>query len=221
MNPSWSDVEVSLDAWDPEPVERAVLDALITAVGSGPPVPREANRVWPYPKAVREALSEAIGPWYALGPQVGDETVSGWCWCHAFWAPFEGRSVGPGLEAVARGVMVEVEICRAWRIGLAGFLREMSPIPGVEPEVLESDLLALVGVLVELGIHDSWYQHVHVAAGWMLQARGLPVPPDLADALEGIAGARFTSWSAPSAAARQEFAQQAAWAAVERLLDAR
>lgn len=218
MTPSWAEVEVSLDAWDPEPVRSAVVRALHGAMpqeGQGP------ERTWPYAQAVRDALSASAGRWYALGPQVGDETVTSWCWCHSFWRPFDASSgaVVDRLEAVADEVMAQVEGCRAWRVGLAGHLRELPRALALDDTRLQGDLLALIGVLVQLGIHDSWYQHVHVAAGWMLQAQGHSVSEALSQRIEALCETRFTSWTEPTAADRAGFADDVTWAVVEALLD--
>ncbi|MCB9673830.1 MAG: hypothetical protein H6737_01860 [Alphaproteobacteria bacterium] len=211
--PHWSQVETSLDQYDREAVRSAVLDVL----RHEQPVERART---PSPgRAVHEALNRALGAWYQAGPTVGDETVVGWCWCHSFWAPAkELADTEARYRALADGVVEQVEVCRDWRLGLARWIWDHAG--DGSDETLEGTVLELVSVLVGLGLHDSWYAHVPTAVAWTLESRGRPVPPDLDDQLEALASTSFTSWVEPTADARKRFAESAAWAVVERALDA-
>lgn len=181
-----------MERWDEERVRQRILREL----GPATSFPAVASRL-------RDALSEELGDWYAAGPQVGGETISGWCWCHAFPRPF----VAGGLEAVAEGVVDEVRGCLAWRRGLGAWLDERRGPR--ELLTLEEELVDLVGVLVGLGLNDAWYVHVPAATAWRLEVAGHPVPDDLFDQLDGIAGTCFTSWVDPKPPERASYARDA------------
>ncbi|MEZ4319234.1 MAG: hypothetical protein R3F61_17105 [Myxococcota bacterium] len=213
MRPHWSQVEATLDRYE-EPAVREVVVRVLRAELADDPAARG-----PVAHELSKALSAHFGAWYAQGPTVGDETVSPWCWCHSFWKPWAAEgSRESRIQAVADGVIEQIELCRSWRLQLARWFWDREKA-GLD-ERLESDLLDLVAVLVDLGLHDAWYVHVEAAVAWYLEALGHTVPADLPDVLEGIAGTSFTSWVDPTPADRKRFAEAAAWAVFERMFDA-
>jgi hypothetical protein len=194
MIPSAQDVRAGLQRYDPEATKHAVRKA---TKGELP--------MW-------SALQQTLGTWYSHGPQVGDETLDPWCWCHAY-----------NKEGVG-GVLRQIEAVRQWRLDLFAWLDRRLRLDGprdvVEVEDLDDVLLDLVGQLVELGLHDAWYVHVHVAIAWMLDHLGISRSPTLMDRLDALCDTSFRSWCEPSPSTRASFAEAATWMLIEAQLDA-
>ncbi|MCB9672838.1 MAG: hypothetical protein H6734_25425 [Alphaproteobacteria bacterium] len=164
--------------------------------------------------AVRHTLRDALGPWYAAGPHVGDESITGWCWCHSFLC----SAALPADRAEARwgGLVEQIDGCVAWRRDLITWLH------GLPDDALDQPEAALVGLveqLVALGIYDAWYVHVQVGVAWMLDRFGVLRDDALSDRLCALTETSFTSWVAPAPRDIARFADAAAWEIVERLLD--
>ncbi len=207
MSSPWETVQVSLDAYDPDRVRAAVAQSLRALPVAGPAAPQEArSEVY---SRVQQALEAELGSWYVLGgPRVGDETVDGWCWCHSFWGAW--REEGDASSRSARtleGVLLEVERARQWRLSVAKWV--WARATKLTADTLQHDLADLVEHLTELGLHDAWYVHVHIAAVWFLEAAGHAVPVDLSDRLDAIASTHFTSWPTPPPGGRRKLAEEA------------
>lgn len=212
--PDFDRVQVSLDTYDPDSVRARVLAMLREQIPDG----RSARRA---PHELGPRLHALLGDWYTAGPTVGDETVSGWCWCHSFWKPIQSAGVpddmNARIEVLADGLMEQVEVCRRWRLELARWIWDRDP--SRFDAHLEHELVELVGHLVDLGVHECWYQHFDTAVVWMLQGHGRPVTPKLAEQVGLAAEMHFSSWVEPSDAARRRFAESTAWAAYELWFD--
>lgn len=190
--PPLQEVERSLQAFDAEQVRRSVWSGLMEV---GPP------------HRFGERLEQALGVWYQAGPQVGDETVRGWCWCHAFRSP-------PTIGLRWASVLEEIRFAHRWREAMIEAVHGVSSLGAPERVVLQ-----LLEVQLGLGIHDSWYAHVHVPLAWLMDHLDLPRDDRRTEAFYLACERRFSSWVEPDGAEREAFADEVAWMLVEQELD--
>ena len=158
------------------------------------------------PAAIREALRTTLSPWYTAGPQVGDETIDAWCWCHSF------ANAADPLQALFE----QVQFARMWRRNIVAFLDSLADDALDRPEQV---VLAVVEEVVSLGINDAWYANVHPVLAWTLDRFGIPRSPEQLERLYACCELRFTSWVAPGTDDRRAFADEVGWILVEQLLD--
>jgi hypothetical protein len=217
-------------------MERIHWDALIAALASAPnwralhdavlaviiayarAVPRRVASLY---APMQAAIRAHTGAWYGSGRhRAGDETVRGFCWCHS---PWQGWSEVPAAEACERAtqrIVDEVRACHAWYVAIARWI-EASAAPGDDPDAFEFLVAGVVDLVVDLGIHDSWYGNVTPIVAWALERHGAVVPEELAEAIEALCELNFTSWSEPASARRHDFAEAVALALLDRALATR
>lgn len=204
-----------LDAVDWEGLRQELREVLASRTGPGLPVARDVAG------PLREVLTRRLGDWYARGPQVGDESVTGWCWCHCALRGWDPARRDASLDAVVDGLLLEAQACRSWRVALLDAIDTTDPWELDDQAGLTAAILVVVEALLGLGIHDAWYPNLVPAVRWLAEARGQAVDDALEARLEALTGTRFTSWTTPSVADRRAFAEQAAWALLEAELDLR
>lgn len=214
-------VRRSLDEYDRDDVASKLLDLVERRLATDvdhqpewdPTHPGAATTVGNLANDLRNVL----GDWYFYGPIVGDETVTGFCWCHSPQKAASKAPVGHAAEGVTDALMEQVDRMHAWRVGILETIES-----AIEDGMSEEDaLVAVVERVIELGIWDAWYWNAATAARLLVEAAGRTVSDTFLESLTTLTETKFTSWSEPTSESIFSFAEEAAWAIVEAELDAR
>jgi len=168
--------------------------------------------------AMRVAIKEHTGPWYGAATTAGDEALRDWCWCHSPWRGWAEHAT-PSIHA-ASSIVAEVRACFVWHQKIVAAIDASAP-PSGDLDRLAQLIVGAVDTIVELGIHDSWYQMLGPVCAWTLERHGLQVDRELVDAIENRSTRSFTSWSEPKPATRRDFADQVALEVLDRRLSVR
>lgn len=151
----------------------------------------------------------ASTPWAGSGTCPGDERVRSWCWCHGPWE----HSTIP--DAIASSIIDEVQACHRWHLDVLAWI-DASVSPGRDIDSLARLVAGVVDLVVGLGIHDSWYPLIVPVVAWTLEHHGFELPEDLVEAIDRLCTLSFTSWVTPPSKSRQDFADEAALAILDR-----
>lgn len=167
------------------------------------------NRHRGFNQALDQAIVANTGAWYGAATSVGDEMLRDWCTCHTPWINWEKYPLKDSLKAATTSILEEAKACFAWDQQIVATI-QASELPEGELDSLPELVVQLVDKIVDLGIHDSWYQVVTPVVAWTLERHGYTVDKKVEAAIYQQTLRSFTSWSTPAAKDRQDFADEVA-----------
>lgn len=212
--PTWSELVQAVAITPDWLALRAALREVLSShvQGSGSP-----NRHRGFAQALEQVVLANTGPWYGAATSVGDEMLRDWCICHTPWVNWGKYPLQDALGAATASILGEAKACFVWHQQIVAMIQASE----CSEDVLESlpDLVvSLVDRVVDLGIHDSWYQVISPIVAWTLQRHGFVVDDKIETAVYKLTLRSFTSWSTPAAKTRQEFADEVALKILDRKL---
>jgi len=212
--PHWSLFQqlVSVEP-DWEPLHRAVAETLDAEVEeSSPP-----NKGEDFYTRMEVVLTAHAGPWYGAATRAGDEMLREWCWSHTPWKGWGQRPISESLQFAVDSIVGEVQACFAWHHAIAETIGTIESTED-EPKAIARVITALIDRIVELRIHDDWYNVIVPVLAWVLERDGYTVTEVDEGKILVLVSRDFSSGVVPSSDTRREFAESAAVELLDREL---
>ena len=204
----WQQVRNSLNSFDRTSTLEALEAFLDREIGDR----LEADRRLIVPKT-RAYLTANLGEWYGAGGLlVGNESTSGWCWCHSFPNSFKGKTHQEQIIAVAESILEQVEQLHQFLVNLCALFDSLSlssDLGKQEAEVKAAVEDIIDFVISETRCSESWYYFAEEAVRWFFEDKGIYSTESLLIefAIEGW----FSSWIEPSKQSKQQVAEMIAF----------
>ncbi|MFP2931786.1 hypothetical protein ACLESO_42745 [Pyxidicoccus sp. 3LG] len=220
---TWELIQRSLDGYHPEHLAPLLREYLAPRIPSGVRKLSDGVRE-ELREGVEAILDDHLGPWYhQTGVRLGNEIISGFCWCHTFFnqKPVTDLGVEHNVQLILQGVGRGHE----WLSRLDGAYRSAELLDDEDPGIRQLALSDAVVKVIELTVdatatEDAWYGYAFDAVHWLFQARGLRLTSKVSSAMRKTMG-QFTSWVGPTEDESRAAGDAVALAAIQSGFDAK
>jgi hypothetical protein len=129
MSVTWQQIRESLQSFDRTATLQTVqqfLNAELLSVRFDRPhhelLHVRQDEVWLLVRKLQPLLTQTAGVWYGAGElMVGDEILTGWCWCHGFPISLEAPTRPQQVQQGAIAILDQLEQRRDYLLKLCEF----------------------------------------------------------------------------------------------------